>query len=334
MSQPLAQTLTRILEGENVTLTQFLYDVPVNKEDQVNGSCLWKNLSKSTGYYLYQEEKRLVDEFSSSVGLFAKNISHFIDLAPGTKEAVLLKTLPILKACKKLSHYSSIDITKKFAEESSRAISQKLPEIKVEFYVGDIFENFAIKGESKTLTFLSGATIGNNDVSFSDDRECHLTLQLEKIKSSLRKSTYFLVTQDTTTNIFKLREAYSTKYCESLIMNIFHRIKRDLSLQSFDPEAFSYESRWNPDIHAIEMFGVSTKSQTLLINGNHYEITQGSRIPVARSYKLPSELFISKAESTGFSHIKTFKCKGSGVCLHLFELQQASIAANKKRKAA
>lgn len=313
----LSETLQEVFQEKGVTLAKFLYDSSTHARDFVKGAMLWEKLSRAKSYYIPLEEVDLIQKIAPLIPSFVKDIDAFIDLGPGGVWAVKNKTLPFLKYFSSSLNYYPVDISEKFITTAAKTIFAFHKTIQIKPSLADIYNYTFCSEEGQNLVFLSGATIGNLEVDFQNGKQCELSLQLKNVQRNFSDGSYFLITQDTTHSKRKLNQSYANKECEALIMNVFYRIKRDLHLQDFDPTDFFYKAVWNPHIYAMEMFGIATKTQQIIIDNCPYTIPKDFPVPIARSYKLPSEMFLSKTTQAGFEHVQSFNNKGSGIYLHL-----------------
>jgi uncharacterized SAM-dependent methyltransferase len=333
---PLWKAFKRILSFEvGETLREFLYDTPQTITDRVNGASLWKRIYELPNYYIPREEVGLIAKISYKLAdHMGKATRTLYDLGPGTRESVLAKTGALIKAFSLLERYVAIDVCDRFLEESQEAARSLGPSLWSRGVNGDIYDFTVDKiiGNNNVF-FLSGSTVsalGHNFINAKDD----LGRVFEKWIDRIFYENYFLITQDATNDEGKLLKAYVNKESRDFALNVFYRIKRDLGLVDFDPEAFEYDARWNSEIYAMEMLGVATRTQTVVIDNQKYTISQGFEVPLARSYKLPPDMFLETARAAGFSHVESFNTEGSGVYLHLLQKRKPATNANHQPPAA
>ena len=117
-----------------------------------------------------------------------------------------------------------------------------------------------------------------------------------------------------------LSRAYDTQAVSDFILNIFHRIHRDLALELFDPDAFTYKFEWVPSDYCVKHKAISTKNQLFKLDNTPIILDEGEEFHIMSSFKYPYEFFQSMAIQAGLVPLDYFIDNRQRMAIHVFKV--------------
>lgn len=125
------------------------------------------------------------------------------------------------------------------------------------------------------------------------------------IHDAIGQDGMLLIGVDTKKNEEILNAAYNDEagVTAEFNMNLLLRIKKELGID-FSLDNFKHNAYYNPNAGRIEMHLVSTRKQTLTINGQTILLDKDESVHTENSYKYSPEEFITLAEHNQFEAIK------------------------------
>jgi uncharacterized SAM-dependent methyltransferase len=104
------------------------------------------------------------------------------------------------------------------------------------------------------------------------------------------------------------------------------RINRELGAD-FDVPQFQHVAQWNPRCSRIEMYLVSRRAQTVIIDalGMSVEFAAGERIHTENSYKYTQEMTRSMLRNGGFELEQTWMDRRQWFAVHLARAGKVAI---------
>lgn len=310
--------IDRILNGDNsLSLSRFLFSVPLHENDNVNGSQLWSEFTQSNGYYVTRNEIALIQKHSKQLGSLASDETNFVEFGPGPIKAVKQKTYPILSATNGFNRYDSIDICREYAHKSALFIRHSFPYVRTSAINKDFCSDVVLPASNDKIGLLFGTTIGNIDEKSGYSIPQNTVDFLRKIRRHIDPKGKLLITQDTNQDPVSLSQAYGSKISSMFRLNILHRIVRDLKPIGFNPDSFTYQGEWNNQDKYYAGYAVATKNQVFFIGKKKYQILAGSRICLFRTYKYSAEMFKTMASLAGFEVQQTLFDEQQRVALHV-----------------
>jgi dimethylhistidine N-methyltransferase len=102
-------------------------------------------------------------------------------------------------------------------------------------------------------------------------------------------------------------------------LNLLHRINRELDAD-FNVEAFDHHAFYNSVAGRIEMHLISTRRQTVRVDGHLFEFAAGESIHTENSYKYSNTSFQALAADAGFVPVDCWTDADNQFGLHLLEV--------------
>lgn len=302
------------------------YSEPKFANDPAGGAVYWRAFIKMVrDYYLLAEEADLIakfaraanDVFLDSNGQAIAN-SHFVDLGPGEREAVWLKTLPFIQASTRPRGYLAIDTNPAFAEAAAQLVddetSVKSAEAQTRDFLRDMLE---VNFPSPVIFLLFGGYLCNL-ASNGKSSAAKLRSNFDSLRNNMSRNDYLVVTQDTNNDEASLLRAYDHPVVGQFMLSVLHRIKRDLTTHNFNPEDFSARIYWDKEHKTLKVSAVADKSMAFTIGGHPFSVIKGTELCISNSYKFPLTTFIDAAREAGFESRSTFN-PNSRIALHVLQ---------------
>ena len=98
--------------------------------------------------------------------------------------------------------------------------------------------------------------------------------------------------------------------------NLLVRLNRDLA-GSFNPEAFAYSARWQPEQSRIAMALVSREAQAVKLAGEIWNFAEGEPLITEYSVKYDPESFAALAARAGWQSAGRWSDPAGDLSLHL-----------------
>ena len=316
----LEQDAYALFREKQGNLWPYLYGAPEHENDKVDGGRLYvEALKKAPEYYLYDSEAQLFQSHSRHIAEIVGSGATVIELGPGSKESVAVKTIPLLQSLPALNGYIAIDISLPFVEKTLDTIRSALPHISVQGYEQDFTQLSALpqqdgRIENPVLLF-KGSTIANM-------RPDEATEFISKLPALIGGSHYFLVVQDCNQDVDSLMQAYGNPTISKILYNLMFRLQRDAPSIRFDPNLFRYTPKYDPNTYDFMHVLSATADQTVdLGDDTTVSVRKGDRFKMLSSYKYPVNVFQDMVARTAlYSPIDVFTDEASGnmVC-HVFK---------------
>ncbi|MDA0717675.1 MAG: L-histidine N(alpha)-methyltransferase [Cyanobacteria bacterium] len=163
----------------------------------------------------------------------------------------------------------------------------------------------------RRLGFYPGSSIGN----FSPDEAQRLLRQLGQL---LGPSSQLLIGIDQPKAVERLEAAYNDAagISAAFARNLLVRLNRDLA-GHFNPEAFAYSARWQPEHNRIAMALVSRQDQSVQLAGEIWNFAAGEPLITEYSVKYGPKEFTALAESSGWQPLGRWSDPAGDLSLHL-----------------
>lgn len=294
----------------------YLYSTPdANIEgDLARGELHYNELIYNVPeYYLYREEVRLLQTFANQLATHIPKNGTVCEFGVGTEIAFRNKTLPFLKAIPDLSLYAPIDLCVTYLIQARSILAQELPNIGFKGIETDFIKNVAIVREFENLAvFFKGSTITNLNPSGCIDF-------FSRLSSYLPSGGLLIVGQDSNSDAESLRRAYVNDPLANTMLSVFYRLKRDYSVESFKPSAFSYRFDWLSDAYCVKHTAVATESQRFELNRTPIEIEANEEFHIVSSYKYPVEFFQDMAKQGGFQPLDLISEESNPMAIHVLQ---------------
>jgi dimethylhistidine N-methyltransferase len=163
----------------------------------------------------------------------------------------------------------------------------------------------------RLLGFYPGSSIGN----FEPEEARGLLGQFRRL---LGPSGLLLIGVDQPKAVERLEAAYNDRagVSAAFARNLLVRLNRDLR-GNFQPEAFSYQARWQPRQGRIAMALVSRRPQLVQLAGRPWPFQAGEPLITEYSVKYSPATFQELARSAGWQPLRRWSDPGNDLSLHL-----------------
>lgn len=280
----------------------FHYSSPVEANDPVRGAELWSKLIENpTTYSLFDQEAKLLANYSWDIASTTGRIARFVDLGPGSLRAVQDKTLPLLNWINP-KHYTAYDYCRSFADEAAKLVAQKFPDARTMGYVGDFMEDELLEASGE-MRFIAGGSFFN--LSGDDGKQPYMRLALQ-LRQLVAGCDYFLVTAHTSQEKKGLIETYNDPAHIAFSENFAYTLARDSGAIGLQAEFFQYEPVWHEDRSLLAHTLIATQTQHIELLGKPYTIERGASLHVDNSYKLTADDFAFVCDLAGVELIESF----------------------------
>ena len=245
------------------------------------------------------------------------------ELAAALGEGVLLefgagnarKVGPLLEALQPPA-YVALDISADHLQQSCVALQARHPAVPV---LGICCDYSALRqlpqhpllSGQRRLGFYPGSSIGN----FSPEEAQALLQQLGQL---LGPGARLLIGIDQPKAVARLEAAYNDAagVSAAFARNLLIRLNRDLA-GSFNPDAFAYSARWQPEHSRIAMALVSREAQTVQLAGEAWSFAMGEPLITEYSVKYDPVAFLALAAGAGWRGAGRWSDPADDLSLHL-----------------
>jgi len=268
------------------------------------GSRLFEAICQVDEYYLTRAEDEILTNHADEIVASTPDCRTLIELGSGSAE----KTRKIIDALIRQRRellFVPVDISASALAESSHALLDAYPNLRIDAYAADYFQALAALPErdaSPALVLFLGSNIGN----FERDEATDF---LRAIRRVLHRGDALLLGADLKKDPAILEAAYndSLGVTRSFIVNELERINRELDA-NFDLWAFGLRSVYNQSLGRVEVYLESLKPQEVTIRSLHLTIAlaAGERIHVENAYKFDTGDLRDLGEQTGFRLERTW----------------------------
>jgi dimethylhistidine N-methyltransferase len=225
------------------------------------------------------------------------------------------KVGPLLEALQPPA-YVALDISADHLQQSCVALQARHPAVPVLGICCDysalrqLPEHPLLSGQRR-LGFYPGSSIGN----FSPEEAEALLQQLGQL---LGPGARLLIGIDQPKAVARLEAAYNDAagVSAAFARNLLIRLNRDLA-GSFNPDAFAYSARWQPEHSRIAMALVSREAQTVQLAGEAWSFAVGEPLITEYSVKYDPVAFLALAARAGWRGAGRWSDPADDLSLHL-----------------
>ena len=268
------------------------------------GSRLFEAICEVDEYYLTRSEDEILTHHADEIVATIPQCQALIELGSGSAE----KTRNILEALMRPGSevlFIPVDISASALKESSHALLDSYPQLRIEAYAADYFqalEALRLPSSGPVLVLFLGSNIGNFEPAEALDF-------MRAIRRVLRAGDALLLGADLKKDRALLEAAYDDPLgvTRSFIVNELERINRELNA-NFDLWAFGLRSFYNESIGRVEIYLESLRPQSVQIRGLDLslEFQTGERIHVENAYKFDVDRLRNLGNESGFTLEKTW----------------------------
>lgn len=300
------------LKNSNKSIpTKYLYDD--------TGSKLFEQICNTEEYYLTRTEKQILNKYSSEISKIS-NFEEVFELGSGSSKKTKILILEGLKKLTKLT-YSSLDISEKALEMSSRQLKNISPFLRVKLFKGDFINDIIkLKPNKKPKLYLFlGSTLGN----FNNQLAVKF---LNNVSNIMQKNDYFLLGVDKIKNHKIITSAYNDKkgITKKFNKNILRVINKKFKL-NFDKNNFDHFAEFNKKKSQIEMYlEAVTDHKIYFPNQETIKINNGDKILTEISRKFSDNTLEALFKKSELKVIRNFSDNKKYFSLYLLKSMKYS----------
>ena len=285
------------------------------------GSRLFEAICEQPEYGLTRTETALLEERAPELAA-ALGPGVLVEFGAGNAR----KVGPLLEALRPPA-YVALDISAAHLQQSCVALQARHPAVPVLGICCDysklqqLPEHPLLQGQRR-LGFYPGSSIGN----FSPEEAQALLQQMGQL---LGPGARLLIGIDQPKAVARLEAAYNDAagVSAAFARNLLVRLNRDLA-GNFNPEAFAYTARWQPEHCRIAMALVSRQAQTVQLAGQTWSFAAGEPLITEYSVKYDPEAFTALAERAGWRGAGRWSDPAGDLSLHLLVSAGSQVAAD------
>jgi len=285
------------------------------------GSRLFEAICEQPEYSLTRTETALLEERAPELAA-ALGPGVLVEFGAGNAR----KVGPLLEALRPPA-YVALDISAAHLQQSCTALQARHPAVPVLGICCDysqlqqLPEHPLLQGQRR-LGFYPGSSIGN----FSPEEAQALLQQMGQL---LGPGARLLIGIDQPKPVARLEAAYNDAagVSAAFARNLLVRLNRDLA-GSFNPNAFAYTARWQPEHSRIAMALVSRQAQTVQLAGESWSFSAGEPLITEYSVKYDPEAFTALAERAGWRGAGRWSDPAGDLSLHLLVSAASLVTAD------
>jgi dimethylhistidine N-methyltransferase len=267
-------------------------EIPCKYFYDAEGSALFDAICALPEYYQTRTEVALLRRHAGELAALIGRHAEIVEFGAGA----LRKVRILLDALENPRGYSPIDISGAYLRDVTRPLKAEYPGLALRPVVADFTQPLhlpAMTGVQKRVGFFPGSTIGN----FRPDAAMSL---LRRMRDMLDGGG-LLVGVDLVKDPAILHAAYNDAagVTAAFNKNLLARANREFDA-GFELDGFAHYAPYNPKAQRIEMYLVSLKRQSVLLNGQQVEFQSGEAVHTEDSHKYTIESFREIAARAGF----------------------------------
>ena len=263
------------------------------------GSSLFEAICLLPEYYLTRAETEILKSYSGEIAAALKSRVRLVELGSGSASKSRFLIEAIIKRQGEL-HYQPVDISASMLEESSRALLNEYPALRITAIAGDYTRGIELASaameDERVLVLFLGSNIGN----YNNDEAIKL---LRNMRSALGPGDGLLLGADLKKDARQLVAAYDDPLgvTSSFNLNLLARINRELG-GNFDVRAFAHRALYNEDAGRMEMHLESLRAQRAEISEIDLSVgfEKGEKIHTENSHKFDTSDLETLARESGF----------------------------------
>lgn len=285
---------------------KWTYSSQTHKDDPVCGGILWDLfVVLHRDYYVKRNQIRLINENLDWLQSVTGDVDAVLDFGCGGDEAIQDQAIPLLQKYNTARSYMPIDLCGSFIDAAVSQITTTLNgSVRIIPCEADFTKPLHGVPAGRKLGLFFGAS--TNFEEFPEG----MTSLLDAFKDAVGQGGFLAMAIDTNNDAASVRKSYDHPLHGQQILNIVHRLKRDLNIQgTLDPRAWEYDI----EIEEVEYSGhkvllakhdiVATRDQSFVIDRHFISIKAGERLTVDKSYKIPVPLMDILAEQKGYTSV-------------------------------
>ncbi len=268
------------------------YQEPLYEGDPAGGSALWaKFIKNSRTYYPYTGDIELIANSSNMLFEVLKGVSSLVELGPGSKEAILNKTLSVLSQTPQNTKYIAADCDLATALQAADLVNELTGRVtKAELVDG--LDIKTLRHDHPLAIMILGSTITNLEGSIGQPYHLSLQKMVQALRSSLRSGDKIIATFDTNVDEASLLEVYGHEFQKRFGESAIHLIARECEIEgNFDPQMWRYKTIFTPETRQISHCVYPLVDQAFALSGHKFFIPANELLVMNNSYKYrPSDV--------------------------------------------
>lgn len=257
------------------------------------GSEYFDQICELEEYYPYKTELAMLPKVANDLATILDDRYALIEFGAGS----LLKVRPLLESVAGIQQFVPIDISEAHLQSACEALESEFTDVNIEPIAADFTKKVSIRTNRtlRRLGFFPGSTIGN-----FNPKEAEVFLANAGL--TLGDDAFLLIGVDTKKSPEILHRAYNdkqgvtAKFNRNILTRINKHFDTDITLDGFEHYAF-----YNPKVGCVEMHLVCLQSQSVKLDQEIIEFTEGETIHTECSYKYTPEEFRVLANNSGWS---------------------------------
>jgi len=283
------------------------------------GSRLFEAICEQPEYSLTRTEVALLQRCSPAIATaLGQPAPVVLEFGAGNAR----KAGPLLQALQPPA-YVALDISRSALEHTCRSLQSAHPACAVmgvccDYGAAEQLPEGLPWPQRRRLGFYPGSSIGNFDPG-------EATGLLRQFRRLLGPEGLLLIGIDQPKAVERLESAYNDAagVSAAFARNLLVRLNRELA-GDLDPDAFTYQARWEPQQSRIAMALVSDRPQEVQLAGRRWRFNAGEELITEYSVKYSPAAFLELAASAGWRPLQRWSDPHNDLSLHL--LGQADSA--------
>ena len=272
-------------------LSQSPKQIPCKYFYDSEGSALFEAICALPEYYQTRTEVALLRRHAGEIAGLIGDSAEIVEFGAGAlrKIRILLDALPSAKA------YLPIDISGQYLRDVVRLLAGDYPALTLNPVIADFTLPLQLPASlgARRAGFFPGGTIGNF-------RPAAALALLRRMREQLNGGG-LLIGVDLVKDPAILHAAYNDAagVTGAFNKNLLARANRELGA-GFDLDGFAHYAPYNPHDQRIEMYLVSLKRQSVMVDGEAIEFSAGEAVHTEDSHKYTIDGFREMAARAGF----------------------------------
>lgn len=278
-------------------LKQTQKELPCKYFYDAVGAELFEQICNLPEYYPTRTELKImrdhVAEMADCIGPNARIVEY------GSGEG--LKTRLLLDALKNPTAYLPIDIARDQLERVAKQLQGHYPEMEILPVCADYTSEFTLpvplQAYTNTVVYFPGSTIGN----FAPAQAVAFLAKIADQVGTSDAAGGLLIGVDLRKDTHVMEAAYNDRagVTAAFNLNLLHRLNQEVDAD-FNVDAFTHNARFNRQTGAIEMHLISTRQQSVQLNGDRFSFHPGESIHTENSFKYNLDDFAQLAAKAGW----------------------------------
>ncbi len=238
-------------------------------------------------------ETEILNTHGANIGAALRDVTAIVEFGSGSST----KTEILLRHMKDLRSYVAIDVSPSALRDAKRRLAKNFPALHLEALVADFSHVVQLPAHIQKFDkagYFPGSTIGN----FHPGDAVEL---LGTFAQTLGNARRLVIGVD----LYKAPDVLNRAYNDArgvtaeFNLNLLRRANMEADAD-FDLTAFKHQAAYDPKTGGVDMYLVSTKRQTVTVDGQPIHFREGEKIHTEHSHKYKREEFASVAKQSGW----------------------------------